>query len=249
MLTIPTAEPFFIPGGRTGCLLIHGFTGTPKEMRWLGEYLSGQGHSVLAVRLAGHATQLQDMVRTRWQDWLASVEDGWNLLRCNVDRVYVMGLSLGGALALIAAARYPVTGVVAISAPYSLDYDWRIRYARLFSAFIPRVGKGPSDWRNPEAARTHVDYPYFPTRSIAELNNALIELRRCLPQITVPALLVHSLQDESVLPRDAESIYAALGSRDKQLMWIENSGHVIIREPQRAIAFQAIADFLRRTSS
>jgi hypothetical protein len=52
----PSTEPFYFPGNEIGCLLIHGFTGTPKEMRWMGEYLARQGYSVLGVRLAGHAT-------------------------------------------------------------------------------------------------------------------------------------------------------------------------------------------------
>ncbi|MBI1854527.1 MAG: carboxylesterase, partial [Chloroflexi bacterium] len=63
---IPTAEPFFLPGSKTGCLLIHGFTGAPKEMRWMGEYLADKGYSVLGVRLAGHATRPEDMIRSNW---------------------------------------------------------------------------------------------------------------------------------------------------------------------------------------
>ncbi len=52
---ISGAEPFFFPAGQTGCLLVHGLTGTPKEMYWMGEYLSAHGITVLGVRLAGHA--------------------------------------------------------------------------------------------------------------------------------------------------------------------------------------------------
>ena len=78
---IPGAEPFFFPGGSTGCLLVHGFTGTPKEMRAMGEYLHQRGFSVLGVRLTGHATRPEDLQRARWQDWLLSVEDGWQLLK------------------------------------------------------------------------------------------------------------------------------------------------------------------------
>ena len=59
-LIMPTAEPFFFPGGPTGCLLVHGFTGTPKEMRWLGEHLVSQGYAALGVRLAAHATRIED---------------------------------------------------------------------------------------------------------------------------------------------------------------------------------------------
>jgi carboxylesterase len=105
---IPTAEPFFFSGkdanAKTGCLVTHGFTGTPKEMRWLGEYLNGQGYTVCGIRLNGHATKPEDMIRSRWQDWLLSVEDGFNLLRSCTYQVFLLGLSMGGVLSLTAAA-------------------------------------------------------------------------------------------------------------------------------------------------
>jgi carboxylesterase len=50
-MLIKTTEPFFFPGNDTGCLLIHGFTGAPTEMRPLGEFLAGKGYTVLGVRL------------------------------------------------------------------------------------------------------------------------------------------------------------------------------------------------------
>src|SRR5512140_2984466 len=111
-LTMQGAEPFLLPGGETGCLLIHGYTGTPFEMRMLGDFLAQAGYTVLAPRLSGHATQPEDMLRGRWQDWQASVEDGLNLLKGCTERQVVMGLSLGGVLALLTAARFPVSGVV-----------------------------------------------------------------------------------------------------------------------------------------
>src|SRR5512134_3803819 len=106
---IPTAEPFFLLGdsSKPACLLIHGFTGAPKEMRWMGEYLHAQGHTVLGVRLAGHATQPEDLLHATWSDWLASVEDGFDYLKCFCDQVYLVGLSLGGVLALASTARLP----------------------------------------------------------------------------------------------------------------------------------------------
>ena len=72
-LLIPTAEPFLFPRGPVGVLLIHGFTGTPKEMRWMGEYLANQGFTTLGIRLVGHATDPQDMLRVRWRDWASDV--------------------------------------------------------------------------------------------------------------------------------------------------------------------------------
>ena len=235
-----------MPGDDTGCLLVHGFTGTPKEMRWLGEYLNAAGRSVLGVRLAGHATSLDDMARTRWQDWLASVEDGLGLPSGVTTRIFVLGLSMRGVPSLPAGARYPVAGVVAMSTPYQMQPDWRLRFVRPISAVMPRVDKGAPDWRNPDAARDHVDYPYYPTRSVGELNSLLAEMRAALPSVRVPVLLVHSRQDTGVPPANMENIYARLGSSDKTMLWVENSGHVIIREPEREKIFEAALQFITR---
>jgi carboxylesterase len=248
-MIIPTAEPFFIPGNRIGCLLIHGFTGAPKEMHWMGEYLGNLGYSILGVRLAGHATQPEDMARMHWQDWLTSVEDGYCLLKGCADHVYIMGLSMGGILSLLFASQHPVSGVVAMSTPYALPEDRRLPLLRILSGVMPKVDKGPSDWHNPEAAKDHVDYPYFPTRSIIQLRDLLAELRSALPKVQIPVLLIHSRQDAGVAPHNAEQILAALGSSDKRLLWIENSGHVIPREPDRYIAFKAADEFIQRVEA
>lgn len=248
-LTIPTAEPFFFPGGRTGCLLIHGFTGSPKEMRWMGEYLAGLGHTVLGIRLAGHATCPEDMARARWWDWLASVEDGWNILRGCCDHIFVMGLSMGGSLSLLFASRFPVSGVVAMSTPYQLPPDPRLPYLRALHLFQPTVHKGPGDWHNPDAAHDHVDYPNYPTVAIAELNDLLQEMRDSLSVITSPVLVIHSHQDKGVLPENANRIFAQLSTPDKSLFWVEDSSHVVTRDPEREKVFHASADFVSRIQS
>src|SRR5512134_2216381 len=119
---IPTAEPFFFLGdsSKPACLLIHGFTGAPKEMRWMGDYLHQRGYTCLGVRLAGHATDPEDMVRARWTDWTASVEDGYQLLRGVTENIVLAGLSMGGVLALLMSTRLNVRGVVTMSAPARL---------------------------------------------------------------------------------------------------------------------------------
>jgi carboxylesterase len=248
-LTIPTAEPFFYSGGETGTLLIHGFTGTPKEMRWMGEYLAGKGYSVLGVRLFGHATRPEDMLRARLEDWLASVEDGLNLLKTSTKRQFVMGLSMGGILALIAGARYPLSGVVAMSTPFNLPADPRLPLLPILSLLQPRVGKGASDWHNPQAALDHVDYPYYPTRAILTLQKLIGVMHTSLPGVKAPVLLMQSHQDHGIPAESMESIFNLLGSADKQMLWLENSGHVITREPEREVVFSAAESFMRRILS
>lgn len=245
---LPGAEPFFFPGGPAGCLLVHGFTGTPKEMRWLGEYLAGQGHTVLGIRLFAHATNLEDMKRARWRDWLTDLEDGWQMLQGCCKQIFVMGLSMGGILSLLFASRHPVAGVVAMSTPHHLPNDPRLRFIKPLSLLQPNIPKGPPAWFDQAAYQDHISYPSDPTRSFAELRDMLAAMRAGLPQVHSPALLVYSKDDNVVTPqeRHMELIFEALGSHEKQSHWIEGSGHVITRDAQRGQVFETIGSFVDR---
>lgn len=246
---IPTTEPFFFPGEKeTGVLLIHGFTGTPKEMRWMGEYLNRRGYPALGVRLAGHATRPPDMVRTRYRDWLASVEDGYHLLRGVSRQVVVMGLSMGGVLALTFGADFPVAGIVSMSAPYALPPDPRLKRLRLRSLWYPlwpKEGQPGEGWFDPDAWRDHISYPYNPTRSIVELNLLLQKMNQSLPKIDKPVLLMHSRDDDYVDPASMPAIYEHLGTENKRMLWLEKSGHVVTRDAARLQVFEAALTFVR----
>jgi carboxylesterase len=250
--TIPTAEPFFFPGSsEVGIVLTHGFTGTPKEMRWLGEYLNREhGYTVLGVRLTGHATQPEDMVRSNYTDWLASVEDGFNLLSGAAKSIYLMGLSMGGILSLTQAARLPVKGVVAMSTPYKLPDDPRLRHidwlARI-APYMPKNTEGPgSGWFGNTWKDYHISYPQNPLRSIGQLMKLIAEMQAALPQIKVPVLLIHSRDDDYVVKDSMPLIYEHLATPDKHMLWIEGSGHVITEEPKREQVYKAAADFVQR---
>lgn len=208
---MPTAEPFFFAGQKIGCLLVHGFSGTPKEMRWMGEFLAGEGFTVLGIRLAGHATRPEDLPRTRWQDWIACVEDGMHLLQNSCEQIFIIGLSMGGSLALTAAASFQPAGVITMSALYSLAADPRLPYLRLLSWFQPDIQKGPPDWHDLAAAKFHVSYPAYPTRSMAELVTLLKLMRSALAEIKVPVLLIHSRQDKGVPSENMQKIFNDLG--------------------------------------
>ncbi len=250
-MIIKTAEPFLFPGNNIGCLLTHGFTGSPVEMRWLGEYLAEQGFSVLGVRLTGHATSAEDMLRANYTDWMHSVEDGYHLLRGIADRVVLIGLSMGGALSLLMATKLDVAGVATMSAPYEIP-DPRAKYARTLSRFIkylPKYDEEPgAGWFDKEAWRTQVSYDENPLHAVAELNDLLDEMRGSLPTLNLPTLLIHSRNDKYVPPTNLDNLYAAIGSADKEKFWVTESGHVIPREPAKAEVFPKIADFVRRVT-
>ena len=256
---IPTTEPFFFPGGRTGVLLIHGFTGTPKEMRWMGEYLNQQGLTCLGIRLHGHATYIEDMRRSRWTDWTASVEDGFNLLSGSVDRIFLVGLSMGGVLSLLMSTQFAerVAGVVAISTPYSLPRDprnypvWFIKLYGRIVRFVPKSGAEPgASWVDKEAFASHVSYLRNPMSSVAEMKALIHEMRKALPEIRKPVLLIHSKDDTTVLPENMEKIYAGLvNASDKTKLYVTGSGHVVTRDAVRQQVFEAALNFIHRVES
>lgn len=244
--TMQSAEPFFIPGGKTGCLLIHGFTGTPKEMRMLGDSLADSGNTVLAPRLFGHATKPEDMQRAHWQDWLASVEDGLNLLKGYTDKQFIMGLSMGGVLTLIAAARYELAGAVAFSTLSRLPNDPRSFLLPLIGWLNFHIGKGKPDWHDQAAAADHVDYPFYPSHAIQELDKLIRVMQSELENVSIPALLVQSRGDTTIPSDSMDYIFQHINSTDKSKLWVEDSGHVVIREPDRDKIFTEVKLFLQR---
>lgn len=252
---IPTAEPFLLLGdsSKPACLLIHGFTGAPKEMRWMGEYLHERGYTCLGVRLAGHATRIEDMIRSRWTDWTASVEDGYSLLRGLTRNVFLAGLSMGGVLSLLMSTRLEVQGVIAMSAPARLPNDypvWLLEGMSRFTKYQPKRSEEPgSGWFDQTAWQDHISYAHNPVRSAAELKKLILAMRAALPMVNVPVLLMHSKDETYVLPGNMQILYDGLvNAPERTQITLTGSGHVLTRDAARAQVFQAAAEFLQRIS-
>ena len=253
---IPTTEPFFFLGdvSKPACLLIHGFTGTPKEMRWMGEYLHKRGYTCLGIRLSGHGTQPEAMVRSRWTDWVASVEDGYRLLCKITDNIFLVGLSMGGVLSLYMSSQLKVRGVIAMSTPSRLPTDypiWLIKLISLVIRFRPKSNEPPgSGWYDKTAYQDHISYGKNPVRSTAELKKLILEMHTALPKVKVPVLLMHSKDERYILADNMESIYAGLVNvPEKMKLYITGSGHVLPRDASREQVFQSAAEFIQRVSS
>jgi len=245
---LPGAEPFLFPRGRTGCLLLHGFTAAPHEMVRLGAHLANNGYTVLGPRLAGHGTSLDDLARTRWTDWLASAEDGLNLLRGMCDRIVLMGMSMGGLLSVLLAADQPPAGLVLMSTPVTLLQSPLRRWLKPLSLIVPRVKKGPPDWFDPSVNAERVAYPAYSTRAAAEVQDLITHVRATLPLVTVPTLILHSRNDTFVVPANAELLLSWLGAKNKKLLMVENSNHLITLDATRQQVFEAARAFVRRVA-
>jgi carboxylesterase len=243
---IPGAEPFLIKRGPIGCLLLHGYTGTPNEMLPLANSLAEANYTVLVPRLFGHATHPDDMLRARWWDWIASAEDGLNLLKGCSERQVVMGLSMGGALALILAARHPVEAVFSFSTPYDMPNDPRIKLLPLVKWLNLKEPKGKSDWHDPNVPVNHIDYPYFPVASVLQLRELLNTLRKEVQAITVPAFFGQSRGDHTVPPESMDYLSSHVSSKVIEKLWVDDSGHVIIKDLEKDKVFSAAKNFLRK---
>ena len=141
MNVIKGAEEFLLEGtNNKGVLLIHGYTGTPAEMRLLGDHLHQEGYTVLGVLLPGHGTKPENLNETNWQDWYAAAEEGFKRLEESCSEVMVAGLSMGGLLAIKVAAELPVSKAAFLAAPIYVQ-DKRAPFLPLLRHFIKYLKK------------------------------------------------------------------------------------------------------------
>ncbi len=245
------SEPFFWLGGdgdsgRVGCLLIHGFTGTPFEMRGLGKRLVAEGYTVLGPRLAHHGTQAADMNRSRWWDWYLAALDGWHMLNNICERVVVIGLSMGGLTALLMAANNPVTAVVAMSTPAAYMFnEGQLKMARYVWRVLPVLKKSAGEKDEPDWP----SYGEFPVRATAELMDYKEALLAALPAVAAPALLLHAVDDPTVPFDNLDYIYDQIGSAEKQKVVVERGGHVMTEGSEKEGVYQEVIAFLSKVST
>lgn len=251
-MAFPEQKPFFLPGGRTGCLLVHGFTATPYDMRFFGERLHARGFTVNAVRLAGHGTSVADLERSTWNDWYASLEDGLAQLRACTDRRIVIGQSLGAILSLNLAADYPddvhavvpiSTALVASSPLVGTLGPFVRNLPSVLPEFFRFIEKGESDVADPQARAAVKAYRSIPLRSVGELAAAQAHVRQRLGEIRQPAFAIHSRQDHTCSLENVEILEREL-SGDVHTMILDQSFHVVSIDLDREQVAEALCDFV-----
>jgi carboxylesterase len=204
-------RPWTLGHGPRGALLLHGFAGTPPELRRLGEHLAAHGWRCSAPAMAGHATTPEDLERTTWRDWAGSARAALDELTAECEQVVVAGQSMGGSMALhLAAHDDRIRAVATLAAPVWLS-DWRLRLLPLAKHVVRwDVAGGDVDLFWPEAVHELHSYGRRPTRAIRELDVFTGVVRRELPLVRQPVLVLHGGRDRSIDPRNAADIERGL---------------------------------------
>jgi esterase/lipase len=218
-----------------GVLLVHGFLASPSEMRPLGDRLLQRGFPVMGVRLAGHGTSPWDLRERRWEDWLASVQDGLRILHPFCHQVAVVGFSTGGALALALAAGHPqgLAGVASIAAPLQFVdrrmvlVPW-LQHLSEATRWRPNSDQDGLSFRPNHSEHPQVNYTHIPLAALQQLRTLTQVLPRLLPQVHCPAVVIQGDHDPVVDPVSAQQIFDAIGSRNKRLHWVKSTRHGLV---------------------
>lgn len=243
-MIIKGAEPFFIEGNHIGCVLIHGLSSSPSEMKLLGEFLNEKGYSIAAPLLPGHGTKPEDIMKYGWQDWYQEVEKTLVQLKQACTKTYLIGLSMGGLIALYGAAqRLPVSGVAALAPPIHLGN--KLAYAApILKYFRKSVKKdGSFDIIN---GNQRITYNEQVLHGVHELLKLRRQVKRSLARIKKPVLIAQSKDDQVCLPSGAQYLHERLGSPLKILKWLARSGHIITMGPEREEIFRQLDFFIQK---
>ena len=231
-------------------LCLHGLTGTPYEVRPVAEALAKRGIRSKGIWMAGHNGTVDDLAATHRDEWVGLASAALEALRAEHEKVFLVGVSMGGLTSLRLAQTGFVDGLVVIGTPLALapPIPQLLPLVRLFAKGRPKRG---SDLADPAAAARHPHFPMMPFDSVRELIRLQREVVPALEQIRAPILIAHGKRDSTASPADAERLYASVGTpvADRELFLLERSGHVVPVDYDGPALSTAAADFLSRRAT
>lgn len=247
MPLLPGAQAWSTAGGPVGALLCHGFTGSPKSLRPWAEHLANEGLTVRLPRLPGHGTRWQELAITQWEDWYAEIDRAFDELKSVCDDVFVMGLSMGGALALRMAEVHgaDVRGLVLVN-PSITSPQRAFKLVPLLKAVVPHL-KGPlNDIRKPGADEGA--YNRAPLAAVQSLTQLWLTVQDDLGKVDQPILVFRSREDHVVEPDSTAMLLERVSSDDIEERVLENSYHVATLDYDADEIFSDSVKFVRRLS-
>jgi carboxylesterase len=231
---------------RDAALCIHGLTGTPYEVRPLGEAIAARGMRARGILLPGHGGDPKALACKSHGDWLEAARGELGALRERHERVFCVGISLGGLISLALSSEETVDATAVIGTPLHLPRltRWLVPLAKHVYPFLPK--RRGSDIRDPAARARHPSLAVMPLASVHELLRLQRRVRLVLPRIATPILVAHGLHDHTASPEDAQEILRSVGSEVAEWLPLEASAHVATVDHDGPRLAQAVAEFLDR---
>lgn len=257
--SIPGAEPWSAAGdgptGRTGVVVLHGFTGNPNSTRPLGQRLAAEGYRVEVPCLPGHGTTVKDLGRTRYADWYDAAERVVEHVASTSDATVVVGLSMGGTLTLdLASRRRDLVDAAAVINPQILDPTQLLaKLAPLLQHVAPYVPRDLAGLPSDDIARPSADehaYPKVSAKAAQSLIAELPRVRRQLPDLRQPLLVAYSPQDHSVPAGNALALRELIGAEGNVTeLELPRSYHVATLDYDAPAIEEAVLTLLARVGS
>jgi len=215
-------------------LLIHGFLSGPAELKSLGERLHAAGHHVLGVRLKGHGTSPWDLRSRSWQDWAASVERGYDIIKAYSQSVHIVGFSTGGLLALNHAANFPnrkIKSVISVSAPVhfrnkNMIFVPLLHHANRLVSWVTSEGLVP--FRPNEPENPQVNYQHIPIRALYQLQQFIDHLTGDALTINADVHLFQGDKDPEVDPESVKTLEKLITSENKTVTMLDSDQHGVV---------------------
>jgi carboxylesterase len=240
-----SALPCFMEGGEKAVLLLHGWNSHPGVMNYLGKKLNKSGFTVSIPRLPGHGTNAADFADCTAEDWLNKAVNEYIDLAGKYRTVYVCGLSMGGVLALILAARFNIPKT-AVAAPAICNYNKMIKLTPIISLFAKKLPPNRA-FILPENADE--DQLYFrdelwkwqwpgPANQLRRLQN---HSKKILKEVKAETLILMSKTDHAVPPEAAGLILRGINSDRIKTVNFENSIHELVNGEEKEAAAEYIS--------
>lgn len=257
-------QTYQLPGGPIGCLILHGFMGSPASSRPLGDYLNGRGFTVHAPLLPGHGHLPARLRAVSHRDWLETAERALRTLRQSCPSVIVIGHSMGAVAGAYLAARHAdLRGFVMLAPLYTVPR--RILHAMpvlrhvmpwlypLRMNLVPRevveqrvLDFDPTlDLRDPQVLAWLDEGTKIPTDALDEMRKMARLARKLWARLNLPTLILQGDHDEALDPEHAHQIFKALPHPEKRLHWLPGAGHELMRlfDPAHEKVWEEVLQF------
>ena len=240
----PRCAPFFHNGSRESILLLHGYTGTPYDMRYLAERLSQQDYAVFVPRLPGHGTNRRDFLQSKDDDWLREAIDGYLTLQAMGKPVHVCGLSMGGVLALLLAERFPIRKVC-LCAPAIVVKNPMMKWTPFLKHVVKTTKRPRVEYDEAFLNTLHCEYwSDHLIEKLADLSRLQKRCLKALENVTSDCLVLLARKDTVVPTGVADLLRNRTRANSFRTEILEESGHVILNDSEKEKAADTIIRWL-----